>query len=208
MAIVSNKVINAYKSGVDVAGNLNEADIAISALSGLQHKCLFEMLIIPESLFNQDAKGIAMGILGIPLMRFQLYAVNDLPLIGFEYQRSGGFQFIKDAVYPDGFSCTFIENGLGNVKGYFRKWLDTIVVRGSNSRDYYFNDNQDISKRTGIIIPMQPDMLPSTEWIKIDGMKFKNLTGIGYDHASGEHEILTAEFTCDNIRLSFGVGAF
>jgi len=211
---IANSVINGYKSVVDAAAILNEADIALASTFSLQHKCLFEMLIYPET-FPKTPGGIALSVLDTIMMRVNLYAINDIPLTGFEYQRSGGRQFLKDLVYTDTFSCTFLENSFGNVKGYFRKWEEEIVTFSKGSSlgfknlrgDYLFKDDQDASKKTAIIIPMQPDMLPSPEWIKIDGMKFKNVTGIGYDHASGENEIITAEFTCDNIRLSQGTSA-
>jgi len=207
---IANNIINTYKKGVDTAGILNEADIAILSNTSMQHKCLFEMIIYPET-FPSTAGGIVLTSLDTIIMKFNLYSINDIPLVGFEYQRYGGMNYIKDMIYPDTFNCTFIENGTGSVKGYFRKWQDAIAVYtpalGTLKRDYLFKDNQDDSKRTGLIIPLQTDMLPSPEWIKIDGMKFKNITGIGYDHTSGENEILTTEFTCDSIRLSLGTSA-
>jgi hypothetical protein len=208
---IANNIINTYKGGVNVAGILNEADVAILSNTSMQHKCLFEMIIYPEK-FLTTAEGIALTALDTIIMKLSLYSINDIHLTGFEYQRYGGMNYIKDMVYPDTFNCTFIESGAGSVKEYFRKWQNEIATYtpslGPLKRDYLFKDNQDDSKRTGILIPIQNDMQPSPEWIKIDGMKFKNLTGIGYDHASGENEILTAEFTCDSIRLSLGAAAF
>jgi len=211
MMAIANNIINTYKGGVDVAGILNEADVAILSNISMQHKCLFEMIIYPEK-FPTTAEGIALTALDIIIMKFSLYSINDLPLTGFDYQRYGGMNYIKDMMYTDTFNCTFIESGLGGVKEYFRKWQNEIATYtpslGPLKRDYLFKDDQTASKRTGIIIPIQNDMLPSPEWIKIDGMKFKNLTGLGYDHASGENELLTAEFICDSIRLSLGASAF
>lgn len=208
MAIVSDGFINGYKKGVDIAANLNEADVYVAGQLGLQHKCLFEIMIYPEApLGGFTAKGFmafAEAATDLFIMRTYLYAINDIPLFGLEYQRTGGMNFIKDLVYPDTFECTFLEDQAGSVKGYFRKWMEKIAIRGATTRDYYFNDDQNASKRTALIIPMQTDMLPSAEWIKIDGLKFKSITGIGYDHASGDNELLTASFSCDNIRLSFG----
>jgi len=210
MAIADN-IVNSYKNGVNIAGIINEADVAILSNTSLQNKCLFEMIIYPET-FPSTPKGIALVALDTIIMRYSLYSINDLPLTGFDYQRYGGMNYIKDMLYTDTFNCTFIENNLGGVKEYFRKWQEEIAVYtpalGPLKRDYLFKDNQDASKRTGIIIPLQSDMMPSIGWIKIDGMKFKNLTGISYDHASGENELLTAEFICDSIRLSLGASAF
>jgi hypothetical protein len=110
--------------------------------------------------------------------------------------------------------CCFYHRDMGRelepTENYKEEWFLMNSLKGDNWIEYIylFKDNQDDSKRTGILIPIQNDMQPSPEWIKIDGMKFKNLTGIGYDHASGENEILTAEFTCDSIRLSLGAAAF
>jgi hypothetical protein len=204
MARVPDNIINAYKTGVDFASYLNQGDTTIVSNLDLQNKCLFDILIYPENLLSLSPTGIAMAALDTFIMRFHLYAINDIPLVGFEYQRSGGFQFLKDTVYPDSFSCTFLETNFGATKGYFRKWQEQIATYDQTTRDYFFNDNQIESKRSAIIIPQAPDILPAWEWIKIDGMKFKNLTGVGYDHASSEQELLTAEFTCDNIRISLG----
>ena len=203
MALISDNVINKYKKVVDIAGVLNEVDRAALTLTTLQHKCLFEILIYPEEFPNlfSSPKAFLLAGMDFAVTRLYLYAINDIPIIGQEYKRSGGYQFVKDLVYPDSFTCTFLETGLGVVKKYFRYWQEVITSYDEYSRDYVFNDNQNKSKRTAILIPQQSDVLPSLEWIKIDGMKIKSVTGIGYDHASGENEIITAEFSCDNIRL-------
>ena len=205
MALVPNNIINKYKSAVDVAAIINEADRTSLLLTTLQHKCLFEILIYPEKFPSPiDPVGVTLATMDLIIARLYLYAINDVPIIGQEYQRSGGYQFVKDLVYPDSFTCTFLESGLGVVKRYFRTWQDLIATYNPSLNDYTFNDDQNISKRTAILIPQQSDVIPSLEWIKIDGMKIKSITGIGYDHASGENEIITAEFSCDNIRLSPG----
>jgi hypothetical protein len=193
-------VSNTYKKTVDVLGIVNEADILASTYAQLQHKCLFDIIIISEPGYSGIRSGIA-AVSSALMVRKNLYAINDIPLFGLDYQRSGGFQFIKDSVYPDSFSCTFLENNMGTVKGYLRSWLNEIAIYDSKTRDYIFDDNQEKSKKIAIIIPQSPDVLPGTEWIRIEGMKLKAITGIGYDHASGENEIITAEFSCDNIRL-------
>jgi hypothetical protein len=207
MALVPDNVINAYKSVVDIASLPAEASRYALANIGLQNKCLFEVIIYPEK-FPTSIKGIAFAAMDLLVMRLYLYSINDIPLVGFDYQRSGGMQNIKDAIYPENFTCTFLENQAGSVKRYLREWQDLIAEYDPTTREYFFNDNQKESERTCIIIPQQTDVLPSPEWIKIDGMKIKNIAGIGYDHASGEQEIITVDFKCDNIRLSLGTSAF
>lgn len=203
MPLIPDSVINTYKSVVDIASLPAEASRYALANIGLQNKCLFEVLIYPEK-FPRTVKGIAFAATDLLVMRLYLYSINDIPLVGFEYQRSGGIQSVKDAIYPENFTCTFLENQVGSVKRYLRQWQELIATYDPNTREYYFNDNQQESERTCLIIPQQTDVLPSPEWIKIDGMKIKNISGIGYDHTSGENEIITVDFKCDNIRLASG----
>lgn len=203
MPLIPDSVINTYKSVVDIASLPAEASRYALANIGLQNKCLFEVLIYPEK-SPRTEKGIAFAETDLLVMRLYLYSINDIPLVGFEYQRSGGIQSVKDAIYPESFTCTFLENQVGSVKRYLRQWQELIATYDPNTREYYFNDNQQESERTCLIIPQQTDVLPSPEWIKIDGMKIKNISGIGYDHTSGENEIITVDFKCDNIRLASG----
>ena len=207
MAIkIPDGVIKTYKKGVDIASILNQADVTALTNLSLQSRCLFEIIIYPEKFGvgaggGLDFKQVALDALGSVVMRLYITAINDIPLIGLDYQRSGGMNWVKDMIYPDTLNITFLETGMGNVKGYFKKWQETIVTYDKVTRDYVFSDNQSKSKRSAIIIPQQSDVLPSTEWIFIEGLKYKTLTGISYDHSSGENEVLTAEFSVDNIRI-------
>jgi hypothetical protein len=202
MSIIPNNIINAYKKTVDTLALTQEADNLYYASLSLQHKCLFNILLYPDSeSFLNILNPFSTTASDFIVSRYFIYAINDIPLLGFEYQRFGGFQTVKDTIYPDQFSITFIEDELGKMKGYFRKWIDEITTYIPSKGIYVFKDNQLASKKTAIIMPNSTDTLPGTEWVKITGMKPKNITGIGYDHASSEHELITVEFTCDNIRL-------
>lgn len=214
---VVDKTAQIYKKGVDALATPFEATKTLIALETFQNKCQFEILIYPEVLFkssttNMSAKdkvklagenikitaSIAKSVL---IFRQYLYAINDIPMVGYDFQRVGGKQYIKDTVYPEEFSCTFLENQQGSVKGFLREWQDLIATYDETSRDYYYNDNQQISKKHAVIMPQNTDMIPGGEWIKIDGMKIKTVTGITYDHAQGDNELITATFSADNIRF-------
>jgi hypothetical protein len=206
MAIFSDSFIKTYKKTVDVAALLNEADYAVLSNLSLQNRCLFELIIYSEppsaeQTFADTAKQLALDAVGLLVMRLYIVAINDIPLIGLEYQRTGGMNWVKDMIYPDSITMSFMEIGIGAVKKYFKEWQDQIATYNPVTRDYVFNNNQQMSKRKAIIIPQQSDVIPSTQWIMIDGLKYKTLTGLSYDHSSGENEVLTAEFSCDNIRL-------
>lgn len=203
MSIIPDNIINNYKKVVDIASLPSEASRYALANIGLQNKCLFEVLIYPEE-FPKTLKGIAFAATDLLVMRLYLYSINDIPLLGFDYQRSGGFQILKDAIYPENFTCTFLENQMGSVKRYLRQWQELIATYDPKTREYFFNDNQKDSERTCLIIPQQTDVLPSPEWIKIDGMKLKTITGISYEHGAQDNEIITVDFKCDNIRLFSG----
>ena len=199
-------VASKYKKVVDVAATAMKVDKEFYGNIGLQNKCLFEIIMTPDIDFSKSLVSIAKSTIAaardFAVVRFYLYSIQDLPLTGFEYIRYGGLQGIKDMIYPESFTATFIEDNSGTTKSYIRKWLNDIAEYDSTTKDYIFNDNQSISKRNAIIMPIQQDALPSTEWIKIDGMKIKAVTGIGYDHSSGDTELISVEFTCDTIRLA------
>lgn len=201
---IADKVTNTYKQGVDAAALVNKASVDILSNISLQNKCAFEILIYPKS-FPTTTGGVALTAVESLIMRTYLYSVEDIILTGFEYQRSGGVQWVKDLIYPEMVTFSFLETGLGVVKSYLRKWMDEIavnvpmVINGTLQNDYVFRDNQDETKRNAIIIPMQSDAIPSAEWIYIEGLKFKNVGGIGYDHSSPDFELLTVQFTCDSV---------
>ena len=212
---LSDKIVKQYKIGVDAAGIVNEADVAILANTSLQNKCLFEILIYPQT-FPTSVKGLALAALELLVLRTYVYAIEEMVLTGVEYQRSGGVQWVKDLIYPESVTFTFLETGLGTVKNYLRTWMDTIATLQPTSlkvgsiweepyQDYVFSDNQKESKRNAIIMPLQSDMLPSPEWIHIEGMKFKQVGGISYDQSNGENEIISVTFSCDSIYLKSAV---
>jgi len=198
-------VASKYKKVVDTAAIAMTVDKEFYGNIGLQNKCLFEIIMTPEIDFTKSFVSIAKSTVAAArdflVVRFYLYSIQDLPLTGFEYIRYGGLQAVKDLIYPESFTATFLEDNMGTTKGYLRKWLNDIASYDSTTKDFIFNDDQSISKRSAIIMPIQQDALPSTEWIKIEGMKIKAVTGIGYDHSSGDTELITVEFACDTIRL-------
>jgi hypothetical protein len=204
----SDKLTRQYKKVADAAALPMKADREFYTNLGFQNKCAFEIMLLPEVTYTSDisrAASTTRQLLGAPkdifIGRYYLYSIQELPLTGYEYVRYGGLQGVKDMIYPESFTATFLEDNIGSVKAFFRNWMDKIAVYDPIRKDYVFNDDQSLSKKQAIIMPVQSDALPSTEWIKIDGMKIKAITGIGYDHASGENEIITAEFACDTIRL-------
>ncbi len=206
MSLISNSIINKYKKVIDKASYIYEANKIILHNAGFQHKCLFECIIYPEKIniksFSKDSlKQGASIALGVQLMRTFLYAINDIQLVSFEYDRVNGFSFIKDINYTDSISMTFLETQLGLVKNYFLTWLDEIAYYEPKTREYYLRDDQSQSERTCLIIPQQKDYLPSLVWIKIDGLKIKSITGIEYSHEDSDIEKITIEFKADNIRL-------
>lgn len=201
---IADKLINTYKQGVDAAALVNKASVDLLVNTSLQNKCAFEILIYPKT-FPKTISGQALVAMESLIMRTYLYSIEDIILTGFEYQRSGGVQWVKDLIYPESVTMTFLETGLGVVKSYLRKWMDEVAVNipmtmdGVTHNDYVFNDDQESSKRNAIIIPMQSDAIPSSEWIYIEGMKFKNVGGISYDHSSPDFETLVVQFTCDSV---------
>lgn len=195
-------LVDAYKKVVDTLALPTEVDKVFYSNVNLQHKCLFEIILYPEHVTSLlDPKVFLSAAMDYAVTRFYLYSIQEIPLISIEGIRLGGLQGVKDLIYPETFTATFLSDGTGLVKRYFRTWIDSIASYSFIDNDYYFNDDQYASKRVAIIIPINNDATPSTEWIKINGMKIKNVTGITYDHQDPEHELITAEFICDNARL-------
>lgn len=204
----ADKAINTYKQGVDVAGLVNEAEMAILSNISLQNKCLFEVIIYPQK-FASSSSGLALQAVEMTVMKLYLHSIDDIVLTGVEYQRSGGVQWVKDLIYPESVTFSFIETGAGFIKAYLRKWYNEIAVptsmnlsinkQISTTTDYIFRDDQESSKRNAIIIPLQPDMIPSSEWIYIEGLKLKIGSGLSYDHSSPDYELIAVQFSCDNI---------
>ena len=204
MAIrIPDNIINTYKSVVDVLALPNEVGKLTATNLGLQHKCLFEMLIYPEVDFSSltGALNTVASARDTLMARFYIYAINDIPLIGYEYERAGAHQVLKTVAFPDSISFTFLSDQLGMTKEYLRRWSEQIATYNIKTGRYIFNNNQKISKREAIIIPQQTDVIPSGEWIKITGMKLSKISGIGYSHEDGDSEKITVDFSCDNIRL-------
>jgi len=219
---IPKALLQAQKKIADIAGIQNELDQHVYASMTLQSKCMFEVIVYPETpefpdegwgnISSKDgalqtgknllnSAGTVLSIAQDFLMyRYYLYAINDIPLIGFEYQRYGGWQGLKDAIYPETITMTFIEDSIGLCKRYLGTWQNDIGSYRSKERDFIFNDNQAKTKRTCIILPYQEIMIPSLfGWIMIQGLKLKQITGIGYDHSIGDHELITVEFSIDNI---------
>ena len=229
MLPIPNSVIKAQKKVASTAAVQNILDQHVYASMTLQNKCMFEVIMYPEvvnfkktgfeSTENKSAMDITKSVastigknitdnLGaitsvaqdFLMTRYYLYQINEIPLMGFDYQRYGGLQGIKDCIYGDEISMTFIEDSLGLTKRYLSSWMDDIGTYDPKSRDFIFKDNQHKCKRTCLILPYQEIMIPSVfGWMMIQGLKLKQITGIGYDHSDGSNELITVSFTMDNI---------
>lgn len=204
MAIrIPDTVINAYKSTVDILALPNEVGKLSAENIGLQNKCLFEILIYPQVNFSSLTSTLTSltSIKDTLMARFYIYAINDIPLVGYDYERAGAHQVLRTVAFPDAISFTFLSDQLGMAKAYLRNWSEDIAKYNARTGRYVFNDNQEMSKKEAIIIPQHTDVIPSGEWIKITGMKLSKIGGIGYGHEDGDVEKISADFSCDNIRL-------
>lgn len=206
MSLIPDSVTKTYKNILDKASYIYEANKIILHNTGFQHKCLFECIIYPEKpqlsgLSMQSVKNIANIGKDLQIVRTFLYSINDIQLVNFDFERAGGFNFIKEINYAETITMTFLETQLGVVKNYLRTWMEQIAYYEPTLREYYLNDNQIQSEKTCLIIPQQKDYLPSLIWIKIDGMKIKNISGIDYSHEDGDIEKISVDFKVDNIRL-------
>jgi hypothetical protein len=62
------------------------------------------------------------------MARFYIYAINDIPLIGYEYERAGAHQVLKTVAFPDSISFTFLSDQVGMTNAYLRSWSGQIAT--------------------------------------------------------------------------------
>ena len=88
------------------------------------------------------------------------------------------------------------------------KILQNEIVIDDPVFGYRFRDNQVASKKNAIIIPQMGTSLPSTAWVKLEGLKYKTQASQTFGH--GETEAMIIEVTCsvDNVYWATATSVF
>ncbi len=199
MAInVPDNVLSTMKNAVDIAGIPNEANRFVMELFDLQYKNIFEIALYPADVTSAiSISGAGTALLDSTVMRLHLQSIT-IPFKKIEYESADIVYFAKGITKPTEVTMTLLENEIGVVRNYLEKWNEEIVTLDPVF-GYRFRDNQLKAKKNAVIIPQMGSSLPSTGWIKMEGLKFSNHSEITLGHS--EAEPMTMDVTCsvDNV---------
>lgn len=211
MAFIPDSVIRSTKTVANVAAVVTTATKSILELLTPQNKNIFQILLYPQSPDPGEtdptsvATRVAFGILDTTVSTFFIQSL-DIPMLGFEYVEYNERKGISNLVYPEEITVTFIENEVGVVRNYLDYWLSTIVQSDYGDSDgYTFKDNQNVSKKEALIMPMDGLAIPTIGWIKIRGMKYKGMENWSFAQNDGDPMIITATFSVDNVWIYNGI---
>lgn len=192
---------NIKKASDKTIGYLNKGTRYLLEVLDVQNKNLFELVLWPE--FSPTANPVttlAQGALDSAIARIYVQSIT-VPFLKFEYESYQEYKEIKDFVYPDTVSITFVENELGFVRNYIQNWFEMIcrpdTQAGNNS--YYFLPDQKAAKKNGVIVPLMGIGIPSPAVIKFYGLKPMSMEDITFDHKDGDPMMITVQFSVDNI---------
>ena len=206
---VSNKALNLLKQSSETLGALNTANKFLMELFDPQFKNIFEIILYPASitasLTLEGLTGVGTAILDTTITRLHLQSIT-LAFKDLEYGDADITKFVKGLVRPTEVTLNLIENELGVVRNYLQYWLNEIIVEDPVF-GYRFRDNQLASKKNAMIIPQMGTSLPSTAWVKLEGLKYKSQASQTFGH--GETEPMIMEVTCsiDNVQWQTLIGA-
>jgi hypothetical protein len=183
-------------------GNLNKATAFLLDLFDPQNKNLFELILYPANitfgLTAEDLKFLGQAALDTVIARLYVQSIN-VSFRDFEYQDYNELKGIRDIKYPDTISMTFIENELGFVRNYIRYWEKSIGDKSLLSEQFLFNNNQSITKKNGILVPLMGIGLPNPAVIRFIGLKFKSWGELTFSHGDGDPMLLTVNFSVDDV---------
>ena len=211
MAIpISDSAFNILKEGSETLGNLNTANKFLMELFDPQFKNIFEIIIYPAdlsaSLSLEGITNIGTAALDTTITRLHLQSISS-PFKSIEYGDADITKFPKSLIKPEEITLNLIENELGIVRNYLQYWLNEIVVENPTF-GYVFRSNQLASKKNAMIIPQMGTSLPSTAWVKLEGLKYKTQASQTFGH--GETEAMIIEVTCsvDNVYWATATSVF
>lgn len=214
MAVPLKALGGVNKTAAKVSGAVTDKAKVYLEKMDIQWKNQFEVFFIPTlsstSAFS-SALSVTSAALSTVLTKFHVQTM-DVNLFSIEYEAMNSEKIATHLVFPEEFTMTFIENDVGAVREFFAKWTRDVVVRktdklfgGSGAsgyffgqKNYLFRDEQDVSKKTAVIIPQMNTGMPSDGWIRLDGVRYKSLGNMTFGHAESDPLLLEVVFTCDN----------
>jgi hypothetical protein len=187
-------------------GNLNKGVKRILEVFDTQNKNMFEIVLYPappKKFGIGTLKTLGLGALDSTLTKIYVQSIS-CPFLKFEYESYQEVKEIKDLTYPEQMSITFVENELGFVRLYIKKWFEQIVkVDSKDPNSYVFQANQAGAKKNGAVIPLMGTGLPSLPLIKFYGLKPMGIQDIEFSQAEGDPMLITVDFSVDNVWLNY-----
>jgi len=199
MAInVGDNTLKTMKSAVDGAGLLNEANRFVMELFDLQYRNIFEILIYPASFTSSfSVLNVGSALLDSIVTRLHLQSLS-IPFKKIEYDTADLVYYVKNLTKPAECTLSFIDNELGIVRNYLDYWHSEIII-DDPVFGYRFRDDQLKAKKNAIIIPQMGSALPSTGWIKLEGLKYSGQADITFGHAESDPLVMDVNCSVDNV---------
>lgn len=202
-------ISDVIKSATDsTLGKLNLGARTLLELFDPQNRNLFEILLYPKAVEANPTDLASIGSAALDSVITKLYIQNmDIPFMGFKYADYNELKAIQDIEFPTGCTFTFIENELGVVRNYLNHWMKEIAfpiyekdaTSGILRTNYIFTDNQEGAKKNAIIIPLTGMNLPSTGWIKLEGLKLEKIENIIFDQGEAEPMRIVVSLSVDSV---------
>ena len=202
-----DSVLNKAKKTIDLAAKpINVAKDFLMSLDP-QQKNQFVCIITPEippklTSFADTAKQIARSVLDATT--FEFYVQNiDVPLNAIEYMRLDHLQAVQDITWADEVTMTFIESESCPVRSFLQNWQSLTYERNLSSKGgVVFNDNQWISRKKIIILPLMRSKIPNTIWLEIRGARIKNIGNFSFDQQSPDPMMIEVTMAVDSVYLN------
>jgi len=193
---LSSEAIRAMKQVIDYAGTLNEANRYVMETLDIQNRNIFEIIFTPASI-SIDPVVIAQSTLDTVITRLHLQSI-DVDFNSLEYESADTVKYVTTIVRPESCTLHFIENELGIVRNYIQLWKNSIYT-SIPLFGYKFKDNQEACKKNAIVMPLMGSSLPSTGWVKLEGLKIKGQEAITFGHAENDPLIISVTCSVDKV---------
>ncbi len=207
---------NTKKAIVEGIGRaVHSSAISFMQLFDPQFKNKFEIIFYPYSI---SVSGVLSAGADTLITKYHIQTLT-IPTIKFEYDSANEKKYIKNVLFPEEVSMTFIENEEGVVRNWLDSWekdiaslkSDTMasMLPGSNDKSQYvFKDNQNASKKNALITLKTGGGLPSPGGIVLmEGLKFKGVN----DYTIGQNEsdplLIECTFAVDLVRMKTIAGS-
>lgn len=189
-------------------GFLNQSSKFLLESLDFQNRNIFEILLYPKSVESNPSDLASLGSAALDSIIAKLYIQSiDVPMLGLTSESYNELKGTKDIEYPTGCSITFIETEAGIVRNYLNNWLKEIVfpvyetdaTSGILRTNYVFTENQEGAKKNAIIIPLTGVGLPSTGWVKLEGLKYEKIENLVFSQSEAEPMLITCSFSVDSV---------